>query len=301
MNKKFLFINKHIRDILIKVYTDIFQDINQSQLDVFLCGGASNKEKISDRDNIRKLLYKDKNIRILYPEDLFIEILNRDKESDLLTLEGVLADNCDVICIVCESPGSLVELGAFTNNKKTINKVMAVLDKHRKRDKSFIMQGPVKMLKRNDKNSIVFYSPSDIDELCKKLENIFHLKKLFNIKHRAPKRDINSIIGMHYYELLIVYFFNTLEYNRFIKYIKFIFLYKQYNVKEFNTIINPSIKYLYKQKYIQKFSENEHNYIKLTFHGYKYISGLINNLAIEYRTKLCDSIRFDIIKEEYYK
>lgn len=301
MSKKALFINKHITDILIKVYTDIFLDINQSQLDVFLCGGASNREKISDRDNIRKLLYKDKNIRILYPEDLFIEILNRDKESDLLTLEGVLADNCDVICIVCESPGSLVELGAFTNNEKTINKVMAVLDKHRKRDKSFIMQGPVKMLKRNDKNSIVFYSPSDIDELCKKLESIFHSKILFNIKYRAPKRDINSIIGMHYYELLIVYFFNTLEYNRFINYIKFTFLYKQYNIKEFNTIINPSIKYLYKQKYIQKFSENEHNYIKLTFHGYKYIAGLMNNLAIEYRTKLYDSIRFDIIKEEYYR
>ena len=64
-----------------------------------------------------------------------MEILNKDKESDLLSLEKFLADNCDIICIICESAGSLVELGAFTNNDATVGKVIAVIEEKRKKIK----------------------------------------------------------------------------------------------------------------------------------------------------------------------
>lgn len=46
-------------------------------------------------------------------------MLNR-KKYDLLTLEKFLASNSDIILIVCESPGSFTELGAFVNNSETL-------------------------------------------------------------------------------------------------------------------------------------------------------------------------------------
>lgn len=42
-----------------------------------------------------------------------MDILNKDKKMDLLSLENFVAENSDIICVMPESPGSLVELGAF--------------------------------------------------------------------------------------------------------------------------------------------------------------------------------------------
>lgn len=95
-----------------EIYNQIFSKINHGNIDLFLCGGASTKEKKSVRDHIKEKLVDNSNLSILYPEDLFIEMLSR-KKYDLLTLEKFLANNSDVILIVCESPGSFTELGAF--------------------------------------------------------------------------------------------------------------------------------------------------------------------------------------------
>lgn len=66
-------------------------------------------------------------------------------------------DNSHIIVIICESVGALVELGAFTNNEYTVNKVIAAADKRHIKDKSFIMQEPVKYLKRRDKLNFITY------------------------------------------------------------------------------------------------------------------------------------------------
>ena len=64
-------------------------------------------------ENEKKTLWY-KPLKIFYPEDLLIEILNKTKDADLLSYEQFLASNSHVIVIICESAGSLVELGAFT-------------------------------------------------------------------------------------------------------------------------------------------------------------------------------------------
>ena len=69
---------------------------------------------------------------------MLIEVLNETKDADLLSYEQFLANNSHMIVIVCESAGSLVELGAFTNNEYTVDKVIASVDKKRTKDKSFI-------------------------------------------------------------------------------------------------------------------------------------------------------------------
>lgn len=73
-----------------------------------------------------------------------------------------------MIVIICESAGSLVELGAFTNNEYTVDKVVAAVDKRRVKDKSFIMLGPIKYLRKRSKFNVVEYGQDDV-EFAKRL------------------------------------------------------------------------------------------------------------------------------------
>ena len=161
--------------ILKKIYTNIFCSFEEQYIIVFLCGGASTKTKKSLRDKIRIMLENEKKryswllpIKVFYPEDLLIEVLNKTKDADLLSYEQFLANNSHIIAIICESAGSLVELGAFTNNEYTVNKVIAAVEKKRVKDKSFIMLGPIKYLKRKNKLNVVEYT-TDEDKFARDL------------------------------------------------------------------------------------------------------------------------------------
>ncbi|RHW64359.1 hypothetical protein DZC34_12865 [Clostridium botulinum] len=150
-----------------KLYNDIYKNINREYIDVFLCGGMSTNNNCI-RDSVREKMEKN-NIRVLYPEDLFMDILAKNKEKDLLSLENFLADNSDIICVLPESAGSFVELGAFTNNIKTLDKLFVMVNEKYKNDKSFIMMGPVKYITNNKaKERVIFYDRDNIDKTIKK-------------------------------------------------------------------------------------------------------------------------------------
>ena len=55
-------------------------------------------------------------------------MLNRNKKADLLEYENFLAENADIICVICESMGSAVELGAFVQNPKIRDKMVVVIN-----------------------------------------------------------------------------------------------------------------------------------------------------------------------------
>ena len=42
------------KELIKKIYNDIFLYIQHSNIDLFLCGGASNKSYVSNRDQLRK-------------------------------------------------------------------------------------------------------------------------------------------------------------------------------------------------------------------------------------------------------
>ncbi|MCJ8006512.1 retron St85 family effector protein [Lederbergia wuyishanensis] len=297
-------IDNFTEQIINQIYDEIFYNINQNYIDVFLCGGVSNSDKKSIRDQVRDEMKKYSNIRILYPEDMFIEMLNKDKNYDLLSLERFLADNSDIICIVCESAGSLVELGAFTNNDKTVNKVVAVIDEKRKRDKSFIMLGPIKILQKINKNNVVFYNESDIGKLENDLNEIFNLnqskrKKIID-NRSSNNKALNTIIGMYYFIPLLLYFFKKIDSKNVVTIIKFLLARNDHGIDDFNATYKASLRLLYKDKFlIRHMAQGEINY-SLSEKGYKYINDLLKNVKLANKTKLYDKIRFDIIKEVYY-
>ena len=150
-------LNEGTVKIVKEIYDEIYCKFREQYIVIFLCGGASTSKHKSLRDRVRVLLENEKKTfwnkpyKIFYPEDLLIEVLNKTKEADLLSYEQFLANNSHMIVIICESAGSLVELGAFTNNEYTVDKVVAAVDKRRVKDKSFIMLGPIKYLRKRSK------------------------------------------------------------------------------------------------------------------------------------------------------
>lgn len=295
-------IDNKIGNTLLQIHNDIYTKINQNTIDVFLCGGGSNSKHMSTRDKIRKKMTEFKDIRILYPEDLFIEMLNRNSDYDLLSLERFLANNCDIICIVCESEGALVELGAFTNNEETVHKVVAVLDNKRRKSKSFIMLGPIKILKKINKNQVIFYTENNLDELDAQLQRTFRMKGFTESRRKktSSNKALNTITGLYYFIPIMLYFFNKLSVDNIIKSLRFLFREKKYRLDEFDTLFKSSLKLLHKDRYISKDILKGELVYFLTEKGYKQVNDLLNSTDIYHKTILYDRIRFDIIRKQYY-
>ena len=287
-------------DIVNEIYNEVFCNIQHGNIDLFLCGAASTKEKISYRDIIRSKLEDNSNLSILYPEDMFMEMLNR-KKYDLLTLEKFLANNSDIILIVCESPGSFTELGAFVNNSDTLEKVVILLQTKYKNTKSFIRLGPVEHVRMKNKNSIIYFNHNideAIDKIKKYLKNRF---RYLGYKRKESKiKDLNLISGQYYFIILLLYFYQELNVKTLVAILKDLYKMK-YNIEEFDIIYSSAIKRLFKEGLIKK-EESAGKVIqyKLTDKGYGFANLLLSYVSLENRTRTIDKIRLKIIYSQYY-
>ena len=289
--------------VINEIYSQIFCNIQHGNIDLFLCGAASTKEKISYRDTLREKLEHNVNLSILYPEDMFMEMLNR-KKYDLLTLEKFLANNSDVILIVCESPGSFTELGAFVNNSETLEKVVVLLQTKYKNAKSFIRQGPVEYVKMKNKNNVIYFN-NNINEAVEKVKK--YLRNRFwymNYKREKPKiKDLNLISGQFYFIILLLYFYQKLSVKILVTVLKELYK-KKYNIDEFDIIYSSAIKRLFKEGLIKKEETNETDekviQYKLTDKGYDFANLLLSYVSLEKRTKAINGIRLKIMYSQYY-
>ncbi|GCD09180.1 retron St85 family effector protein [Clostridium tagluense] len=275
-----------------KIYSDVYKKINREFIDVFLCGGVSTDDKCI-RDSIRSKLEKH-SVRVLYPEDLFMDILSKDKSMDLLSLENFLADNSDIICVLPESVGSLVELGAFTNNEKTLEKLFVIMNKSYEKEKSFIMMGPIKYISnQKGKERTIFYEKDKLDSIIDSTVDKF---KKFSKKSAKTEIEINTIIGQYYFIPLLVYFVKAISMKNLEEVMKRIYIKNHFDVGKVNMILYSSIKILYKNKYIHKSIKN--GQIALTEKGNLYIQKILNKLPIDKSGKLYDFIRYGIMLSE---
>lgn len=154
-----------------KIREDIFNPVNTYKITIFLCGAdISQKDKIRYKvaEALGKWWYSSK-YDIIYPEDIFEELLYSSQTKDLLSLENLLAESVDAVVLIPESPGSYAELGAFANDEKLRNKLICIVDKKFKKDKSFINQGPLKLVRKANKHGLIFIDPDDISNEVEKI------------------------------------------------------------------------------------------------------------------------------------
>ncbi len=276
--------------VVSKIYSEVFLNIKRSNIDLFLCGGASTKDYKTYRDQLRERLQKYNYLSIFYPEDLFMELLSR-KKYNLLELENFLAENSDLIMIVCESPGSFVELGAFTSNPNTLKKVIVCIQKKYKNDKSFIMLGPVRYIQSQEKKSVIYYN-SDLADLENSARGCLKSKYLL---YRKNVKDINLITGQFFFVLLLLYFYNSIKPAELADAVKYIYNKKSEDEKQFDILYTAAIKRLYKEGMLIR----EDSDYKLTKKGYDSAKSLLNDVMVDKRDRLINGIRLNILSAQY--
>lgn len=289
-------------DIIREIYQEIYCKLKDQYIVVFLCGGVSSNNYKSLRDRVRKLIENDTkgslygSYKIFYPEDLLIEVLNKTKDADLLSYEQFLANNSHVLVIICESAGSLVELGAFTNNNYTVGKVVAAVDKRRKKDKSFIMLGPIKFLKKMNKNNVIYYGQDDT-EFVRGLLKLIRQKYKLNYQGNNAI-NLTTIVGMHYFIQLLLYFFKTLGSKELVNIIEYVLKENNIRIDDFDVLFSAALKLLFQDNKIIKTTTDKYSLYQLTNHGFESIQSMIVSCT---KTGLCDRIRIKLMYDELYK
>lgn len=280
-----------------KIYEDVFCNTFSQACYVFLCGGAK-KEHI--RDKIRPLLEREQ-FQILYPEDLFMEMLNRDKKSDLLEYENLLAYNSDIICVLCESIGSAVELGAFVQNEEIKKKMIIAINHKYARDKSFVMMGPVKHLRRTNDNSIVIFKSDDPTTLSNDLSKAFH--RLHKRGNSNKNQSFDTLSAYIAFVPMIVYFYQTISRKALHKNLKAFLKERDCLPSRYNELFNASVKYLIKVGgMVTEYDIDEKDEtFSLSPKGYNETLGLIKLSSASERTILHDRIRCAILKGQLKK
>lgn len=290
MQKQEILLNKYEEKFLKDLCNKMYKNFSNNHIDIFLCGGDVNEDTV--RKKVRDYLKSEKYIMIFYPEKVFVEYFNLNSESDYLTLETILAENVDFICIVCESPGSIAELGAFSINKKVRPKIIAMIDEKYKNDESFINLGPVKHLLNNDKSSVKHYSDENIEEICAELQKKFKQ----HLKEYTKPRTIDKITGMFYFISLLLYLFKELDKDKLFCYVKYV-VEKLENPGadfEFIPIYSATEKILFNENFIQNKTQKT---LELTKSGSEFIYDLMN----KNENPIYNLVISDIIKYKYYK
>lgn len=142
LHPKVLQIGQDVRD---KVFPFIAE--RKGTLNLFLIGGKVTKDPRTKslRARLRPVLAALPNVNVLYPEELFGDLIYGEK-MDLLQLENLLANSVHAVVVCPESPGSLVELGAFSNHPYLCRRLIVVANKKFEHSQSFIRLGPLRYL-----------------------------------------------------------------------------------------------------------------------------------------------------------
>lgn len=281
--------------IFTSIYDDIFCKTFSQSFFIFLCGGAA-REHI--RNKIRTQL-EISGLQILYPEDLFMDMLNRNKKADLLEYENLLADNSDAVCIICESMGSAVELGAFIQNETLQQKLIVCINQKYARDKSFVMMGPVKHLQKKNKSAVIIYKDKEPEKLADDLIAIFHRSQKLSVRGNKTQ-SFNNLSAYIAFIPMIVYFFKSINRKDLHKTLKELLTVQNTLPSKYNELFNASIKYLIKSGgIVSKYDSSERDdVLSLSQKGYSDVNNLLQlSWGID-KTMLSDRIRCVILKEQ---
>ncbi len=282
-------------DIYKMIFEDVFCQTFSQSFFIFLCGGA---DKRHIRNKIRIQL-ETNGLQVLYPEDLFMDMLNRDKKADLLEYENLLANNSDIVCIICESMGSAVELGAFIQNEELERKLIVCVNQKYTRDKSFIMMGSVKHLQKKYKSSVLVYKENEPkllgEELSKKFKHLQRMSKKGN-----KKLSFNNLSAYIAFIPIIVFFYKAIKRKELYKSLKELLIEQNTLPSNYNQLFNASVKYLIKSGgIVTKFDDFKNDEtLSLSSKGYAETANLLKLSWATNKTLLQDKIRCAILKEQ---
>lgn len=287
--------SNYVNKILIQIYNEIYTTVSKKILNIFLCGssldsaincfyckGYDKASMMPLRQKIKEDLEKKKDIKILFAENLFRNLVDTRNDYDFLQLENMLAyDNeVDTVVIILESVGAFVELGAFTNIEALRDKLLVIVNDKFKFAESFVNLGPIKVLQKQGDNHIL-YTDGDIDD--KLLKSIIKFTKK-NCSNNVP--SLNSIMTLYYFLQLYFYFFSPVEYEDIKKDISYLI---NDRAEDFEVKLESALNLLKKDDII---SQNMNLAYTLTKNGFD----LIQKMKSENKLKFSDKYIFDRLR-----
>lgn len=190
----------------------LLEDFLAKEISIFLCGGASKKQARFRFELGRRLesITSSYVYKIYYPETIFSEILLSHSELNLLNLEKFLAENVNAVVIPLQSPGTFVELGAFSNHEVLRNKLVVLMNPKYRKNTSFINDGPIKLLRGETSSRIIYSSMednSDIENLVKRIPVCVR-----EISKKMPIIPIieNPLVAQFFY-IALIYVFDPID------------------------------------------------------------------------------------------
>lgn len=110
--------------------------------------------------------------------------------------------------------------------------------------------------------------------------------------------DLTTIVGMHYFIQLILYFFKSLNSKELVAIVDYISCKEKIVYSDFKVLFNASLKLLFQDKKIVKITGEPYSSYKLTNIGYETIKLMINDCIC---AGVCDRIRVELMHKEFYK
>lgn len=200
-----------VSQIAATIRDNLFAPVRSKKKTVFICGAG--KEK---RDSVRSAIGREFTSQkysyrydVLYPEELFGELLYGEHRCDLLQLETILAQSVYALLLIPESTGAIAELGAFTASTSLLSKIVCLQDIKYKRKPSFINYGPIRLIRDSKKGKVLYVDYTRIrDEMDKIRRAISEIPFESNV---APRVD--NIVHATTFLLLAIYLLEPIDQN----------------------------------------------------------------------------------------
>ncbi|KJG06322.1 hypothetical protein UB33_10180 [Photobacterium angustum] len=279
------FNDNHLKDIAEVIKSRIFVPLTAKKTTIFLCGGAIDN-KDNGRSKMATIFNEYSKYELLYPEDIFDDLLAGPGQHSLLHLENILADCVDAIVLFPESPGSFAEIGAFSNDPRLAQKLIVLSNKIYKSNKSFINYGPYRLIKESKTGAVfhINYKELDSDVLGKKLYKKVS-SRVSKIKKENPvKKDITNILEVEHFILPCIYLIDDSNFHTLTKLISFA---TGEDSKFCEIAIKSSLGRLAAKRYISRTSDG----YNVTPEGSSYVRNTFNNTAL-------DKVRLEVLNAE---
>lgn len=279
------FNDSHLKDIVEVIKSNVFVPLTTKKTTVFLCGGAIDNED-NGRSKMAKIFNAHSKYELLYPEDIFDDLLAGPGQHSLLHLENILADCVDAIVLFPESPGSFAEIGAFSNNPRLAQKLIVLSDKNYKKNKSFINYGPYRLIKESKTGTVLHLNYKDLDDnvLGKKLYRSVNTRVSKIKKYHPVQKDVTNILEVEHFILPCIYLIDDTNFLTLTKLIGFA---TAEDSKFCEIAIKSSLGRLATKRFISRTSDG----YNVTPEGANYVRNTFNNTAL-------DKVRLEVLNAE---
>ncbi len=279
------FNDNHLKDIVKVIKGSIFVPLTAKKTTIFLCGGAINNED-NGRSKMASIFSEYSKYELLYPEDIFDDLLAGPGQHSLLHLENILANCVDAIVLLPESPGSFAEIGAFSNNPRLAQKLIVLSDKNYKSKKSFINYGPYRLIKESKTGAVFHINYKDLDDdvLGKKLYRNIN-SKISKIKKAHPvQKDVTNILEIEHFILPCIYLIDD---SNFLTLTKLVAFAAGEDSKFCEIAVKSSLGRLAAKRFLSRTSDG----YNVTPEGARYVRNTFNNTAL-------DKVRLEVLNAE---